>query len=166
MELLNQKLAVYAGSFDPITRGHLDIIRRAATVCDRLVVAIGLNPAKKTWFSVPKRIDLIRDATRELQNVSVDAYDGLLVDYCKKIHANLILRGLRSTTDFDFEMQLATLNRDLAPEIQTLFMPASPEFTAVSSSAVKEIAMFRHPVDHYVTPLVAAEIQNYLTHQA
>lgn len=133
---------VYAGSFDPITVGHLDIIRRASTVFDGVIVAVLNNKAKRPAFSVEERVNFIRRATEGMKGVSVDAFDGLLVDYLRKVDAQVILRGLRATRDFESETQTASLNRMLYPEAETMFMMTSPEYASVSSTAVREIASF------------------------
>lgn len=134
------KIAVYPGSFDPITNGHMDIIRRALRVFDKIVVAVANNPAKKPLFTVQERVDMIREAVGENPRVVVDAFDGLLVNYCKKVGARVIIRGLRALSDFEYEFQLALINRKLNREIDTIFMMTGFSWFYVNSSIVKEAA--------------------------
>lgn len=147
-------ICVYAGSFDPITLGHLDIIRRASAVYDGVIVAVLNNRAKRPAFSVEQRLEFIRSATRDIAGVSVDAFDGLLVDYLRKVGARVILRGLRATGDFESETQNAALNRRLYPQAETMFMMTSPEFACVSSTAVREIASFGGDISGLVPPQI------------
>lgn len=148
-------LAVYAGSFDPLTHGHMDLIRRAAALAKTLFVAVGNNPRKHYLFSIEDRTALLRDALSDLPNIEVQAFDGLLVNYCRQVGAGLIFRGLRAVADFEYEFQMGLANKDLAPEIETLFLLTNPETLFVSSSIVKEIAAGGYPVDRYV-PLPVA----------
>ena len=134
------KIAVYPGSFDPITNGHMDIIRRALRVFDKIVVAVANNPAKKPLFTMQERVDMIREAVGENPRVVVDAFDGLLVNYCKKVGARVIIRGLRALSDFEYEFQLALINRKLNREIDTIFMMTGFSWFYVNSSIVKEAA--------------------------
>lgn len=133
-------VCVYPGSFDPVTNGHLDIIHRAARICDRLIVAVGKNEVKKPAFSVEERIKLIRDSIEDLPQIEVTSFSGLLVDFLGRIGADTIIKGLRAVTDFEYEYQMALLNKNLNPEIETLFMMTSVNYSFLSSSAVKEIA--------------------------
>ena len=135
-----EKIAVYPGSFDPITNGHLDIIYRALEFVDRLVIAILVNPEKEAFFSVEERVELIRKEVQEDHRVQIDQFDGLLVEYAKKLQARIILRGLRAVTDFDYEFQMALMNRRLTPEIETVFMMPAENYSYLSSRLVKEIA--------------------------
>ena len=133
------KIAVYPGSFDPITNGHLDIIRRAAQMFDRVIVAVARNAEKEPLFSVKERVALVREAVKGLRNVSVDEFDGLLVNYARKKRATVVVRGLRAVSDFEFEFQLALMNRKLDPRIETIFLMTKDEYTFISSRQVKEI---------------------------
>ena len=142
--------AVYAGSFDPITLGHVDIVRRGATLFDRVVIAVGQNPAKRYTFDLQERIRIIQSALSELDNVEVDSFDGLLVDYCVEVGANVILRGLRAVTDFEFEFKIGLANMDMAPDIQTVFLLSEPRMLFVSSSLVREIASHGGDIQRYV----------------
>lgn len=147
-------ICVYAGSFDPITVGHLDIIRRASAVYDGVIVAVLNNRAKRPAFSVEQRLEFIRRATEGISGVSVDSFDGLLVDYLRKVGARVILRGLRAAGDFESETQTAALNRRLYPGAETMFMMTSPEFACVSSTAVREIASFGGDISGLVPPQI------------
>jgi len=136
------KIALYPGTFDPVTLGHLDIIRRAAGVCDKLVIGVLPNSAKRPWFSVEERIELIKKVTSDLDNVEVESFDGLTVDFGKKIGASVIVRGLRAITDFEYELQIAQINHKLNPDIDTIFFTTSVEYSYVSSSIAKEVASY------------------------
>jgi len=134
------RIAVYAGSFDPVTNGHVDLVRRATTLFDKVVLAVGANPNKKSFLSLETRIDVLRNVTDQIPNVQIDQFEGLLVDYCKKIGASAIVRGLRAVTDFEFEFQIGLANMDMAPGVQTVFLLSEPRNIFVSSSLVREIA--------------------------
>lgn len=143
-------IAIYPGSFDPITRGHLDIITRASKLYDRIIVVVSKNPTKKPLFSMEKRIAQIQLTTQHLKNVDVDSFDGLTVTYAKEHKANVLLRGLRVLSDFEKELQMAHTNKTLSEEIETVFLATSTEYGFLSSSLVKEIARFGGPIDHLV----------------
>lgn len=140
-----QKIAVFPGSFDPITKGHEDIIRRAAPLFDKIIVAIGQNQDKKVHFSLERRLEFLRFVFNSLQNVEIAQYAGLTVDYCRKIGAQYILRGLRTSADFEFERSIAQVNKKLYPDIETVFFLTLPEYTALNSSVVRDI--LRHGGD-------------------
>ncbi|WP_309121335.1 pantetheine-phosphate adenylyltransferase [Paenibacillus sp.] len=148
------KVAVYPGSFDPVTNGHLDIIRRAAKQFDRLIVAVLNNTSKKPLFSLDERMELLREVTADLPNVEVDGFRDLLVNYMTHKNAHVVVRGLRAVTDFENELQLASANHMLNPDVETFFMMTSPQYSFLSSSIVKEIAMFRGPVADLVPPSI------------
>lgn len=152
-------IAVYPGSFDPITLGHLDIIERGSRLFGRVIVAVLANPSKKPLFSVAQRVRQIRQATAHLPNVEVDSFDGLTVTYARQRQARVILRGLRVLSDFEYELQMAHTNRSLAPEIETVFLTTTTEYSFLSSSVVKEIARFGGSIDHLVPPSLVAEIE-------
>ncbi len=133
------KIAVYPGSFDPVTNGHLDVIERSARLFDRLIVAIASNPNKSALFSVEERLDMLREATSHLVNVSVDSFEGLTINYAKAKGAEVLVRGLRAISDFENEFLMALMNRKLDPSIETIFMMTSNKYTFLSSSAVKEV---------------------------
>ena len=155
-------IAIYPGSFDPITLGHLDIIERGSKLFDRVVVAVLRNPGKTPLFTVEQRLRQIRTATQHLPQVEVDSFDGLTVDYANLIGAKVLLRGLRVMSDFEKELQMAHTNKTLSKEIETVFLATSTEHGFLSSSIVKEIAKFNGSIDHLVPAHVAAEIyQSY-----
>jgi pantetheine-phosphate adenylyltransferase len=155
-------IAIYPGSFDPITLGHLDIIERGSKLFDRVVVAVLRNPGKTPLFTVEQRLRQIHTATQHLPHVEVDSFDGLTVDYANLIGAKVLLRGLRVMSDFEKELQMAHTNKTLSTEIETVFLATSTEHGFLSSSIVKEIARFNGSIDHLVPAHVAAEIyQSY-----
>jgi pantetheine-phosphate adenylyltransferase len=151
--------AAYPGTFDPITNGHHDIVRRAATIFDRVVVAIAANPGKTPLFSLTERIDLARKALAGLSNVEVKGYTGLTVDFARENGLDVILRGLRVVSDFEFEFQLANMSRHLSREIETVFLTPQEQFMFISSTLVREIALLGGDVSEFVHPLVAAELK-------
>lgn len=153
-----KKLAICPGSFDPITNGHLDIIRRGAKIFDDVVVVIFNNSSKKSLFTVEERIHLIKEATRDITNVSVDVSDDLLIDYAKEKEAFVILRGLRAVSDFEYEMQITSMNRRLAEDVETFFMMTNNQYSFLSSSIVKEVAKY----DGVVTGLVPEVVEEAL----
>jgi len=150
--------AVCPGSFDPITMGHLDIIERSASRVDRVVVAVLENLTKTSLFSVEERMDLIRRTTSHLDNVTVDRFQGLLVDFCHDRGLNVIVKGLRAVSDFEYELQMAQMNQRMG-DVETLFMSTSPEYSYLSSSLVKEVARFGGPLDGVVPDLVAEALR-------
>lgn len=150
--------AIYPGSFDPITNGHLDIITRAAAIFDELVVAIMVNPEKKSTFTVDERLEMIRESVQDLPNVTVDASTGLTVDYANRIGAKILIRGIRAVMDYEYEMQQATANMMLSPQIESVFLLSSPEHSFVSSSVVKNIVMNHGDVTYFVSPHVAQKL--------
>jgi pantetheine-phosphate adenylyltransferase len=133
--------AICPGSFDPVTLGHLDIVGRASRIYDQVIVGVLINQSKKGLFTVDERIDLLREATAEYGNISIDAFSGLLVDYCRRHDIPVIVKGLRAVSDFDYELQMAQMNRDLAA-VETLFMATNPLYSFLSSSLVKEVATY------------------------
>lgn len=146
--------AVYPGSFDPITLGHLDIARRAATIFDDLVIAVYDRPLKNLLFSIEQRVALVKEAIADIPNIRVDTYSGLTVEYAGQIGARVIVRGLRAATDFEHEFQMAHINHRLLPQVEVICLMASEEHTFLSSSAVKEIAALGGPVGDMVPPVV------------
>ncbi len=133
------KIAVFPGSFDPITKGHEDIIRRAIPLFDKIIVAIGQNQDKKVRFSIEKRLEFLKTVFKSYPSIEIEKYSGLTVDYCKKVGAKYILRGLRTSADFEFERSIAQVNKKLHPEIETVFFLTLPEYTALNSSVVRDI---------------------------
>ena len=152
------KIVVCPGSFDPLTNGHVDIITRASQIFDKVIVAVLHNPNKKPLFTMEEREEMIRVALADLKNVEVDAFSGLLVDYARQSGACAIVRGLRAVSDFEFELMQASVNRKLAPELETVYMMTSNDFSFLSSSVVKEVAAFRGDVSCMVPEIVAAKL--------
>ena len=152
-------IAIYPGSFDPITLGHLDIIERGCQLFERVIVVVLKNPNKTPLFSVHKRLEQIRRSTHHLKNVEVDSFDGLTVTYARMRNAGVLLRGLRVLSDFEKELQMAHTNKTLSDEIETVFLATSNEHSFLSSSLVKEIARFEGPIDHLVPQTVALDIR-------
>ncbi|MGG3466552.1 pantetheine-phosphate adenylyltransferase [Neobacillus pocheonensis] len=152
-------IAVCPGSFDPITYGHLDIIRRGAKVFDQVYVVVLNNLAKQPLFSVEERISLIREVTKDIPNVKVDVFSGLLMDYAKSVNANAILRGLRAVSDFEYEMQITSMNRVLNEDIETFFIMTNNQYSFLSSSIVKEVAKYNGKISELVPPIVEKELQ-------
>lgn len=144
--------AVYPGSFDPLTLGHLDIIRRSAGIVDELVVSVLHNSAKNSLFSTDERVSMIKEVTQDIPNVKVATFDGLLVDYVKEIDASLIIRGLRAVTDFEYELQLTQTNHILNPEVETIFLTTNLQYSYLSSTIVKEIASYGGDISQFVPP--------------
>lgn len=140
---------IYPGTFDPLTNGHIDIITRSLQFVDELIVAIGVNPNKKTMFSEEERQKLIRSSFAHFPHIKVTIFQGLLVDYAKETDANILIRGIRSVSDFEYEINLANINKVLAPNIETVFLPTSPELAVVSSSMVKEIAKYNGDISKF-----------------
>jgi pantetheine-phosphate adenylyltransferase len=153
------RIAVYPGSFDPVTLGHLDIIHRAARQFDRLIVSVLNNTSKSPLFSVEERVSLLKVVTKDLPNVEVDSFHDLLVRYMRSKQAQIIIRGIRSVTDFEYELQLASMNRKLDEGIDTIFMMTNPKFSYLSSSIVKEIARFHGDVQDLVPPVVETALR-------
>ena len=154
------KTAVYPGSFDPMTNGHLDIIKRAAKTFDKVYVAILTNSSKKPMFSMEQRIDWLRRATSDLKNVEIDSFSGLLVNYANEIGASIIIKGLRAVSDFEYEFQMALTNRNLSPNIETMFLMTNGKYSYLSSSIVKEIANLGGSLDGLVPDFMIEEIKN------
>ena len=157
-----EKLCVFPGSFDPVTIGHLDLIERSARLFDEVVVAVLHNPAKEGRFPVAKRIELLSKACAHIPNVRFEYFEGLLVEYMRSIGAKVVVRGLRNTKDFESECQMAQLNRQMAPEIETFFLATDPAHAPVSSSAVREIGMFGGDFTPYVPASIVADVAQVL----
>lgn len=154
---------VYPGSFDPITNGHLDIIVRAACICDKLIVAVGNNESKRPAFTVEERVEMIRASIGDREDIEVTSFTGLLADFAKKVGASAVIKGLRAMSDFEYEFQMALLNKKLEPELETLFMMTSVQYSFLSSSAVKEIARNGGCIDGLVPDCIRERIARKLT---
>lgn len=154
-----KSLAIYPGSFDPITNGHLDLIERSARLVDRLVVSILHNPKKSPLFSVEERLAMLRESVTPWSNVEVDSFEGLLVDYAAKRGANLIIRGIRAISDYDHEWQMALMNRRLRPEIETMFLMAGEAHSFISSHLVKEVLRLGGEISDLVPPVVEQHLK-------
>jgi pantetheine-phosphate adenylyltransferase len=151
--------AVYPGTFDPLTRGHEDLVRRASRLFDSIILAIAESRAKRTYFSIDERIDIAREVLTDVKNVQVVGFDGLLIDFVRKHNARVVLRGLRAVSDFEYEFQLAGMNRDLYPEMETMFLTPSEQNMFVSATLVREIATLGGDVSKFVHPSVVARFK-------
>jgi pantetheine-phosphate adenylyltransferase len=149
-----QGLAVYAGSFDPVTNGHIDLIERASKLFQSVIVALGVHPTRTPLFSVDERLALLREVIGTYANVRVASFDGLLIEYCRSVGARVIVRGLRAATDFEYELQIAHANADLMPDIDTIFLPTRTNYGFVSASLVRDIAVHGGDVSRYAPPVV------------
>ena len=156
------KCAVYPGSFDPVTLGHMDIIKRASSLFDRLIIAVLNNRAKTPLFSVEERVKMLEEVTKDLPNVEVKSFGGMTVDFARECGANALVRGLRAITDFEYEPQIAQLNRVMDPDIDTVFLTTNLKYAYLSSSSVKEVAAYGGDISHFVTPYVENEVHNKL----
>jgi pantetheine-phosphate adenylyltransferase len=161
---MQRRIGVYPGTFDPITNGHADIIRRALHIVDHLVLGVARNDAKGPLFSTDERVEIVRDEMQYLENggaerIEVRAFDTLLMHFAESVGASVIIRGLRAVSDFEYEFQMAGMNRHLYPDVETLFLTPSEQFTFVSATIVREIAKFGGDVSHFVHPLVADRIR-------
>jgi pantetheine-phosphate adenylyltransferase len=152
------RIAVYPGSFDPLTRGHEDLIRRSLTLADRLIVAVALNVGKQPLFTVEERLEMLRAGAGDDPRVSFQSFDGLLAEFAKKVGATIIVRGLRAVSDFEYEFQMALMNRQLHPSVETVFLVPAVDLTYLSSSLVREVARFGGDVRPMVHPVVATAL--------
>jgi len=159
------KIAIYPGSFDPVTSGHLNIIRRAAKIFDRLIVCVMVNGAKKTMFSLEERVELIRRVTRDLPNVEVDGSAELLADYARKIGSCVIVKGLRAGSDFEYEFQMALINRKINPDLDTMFLTAEHQYTYLSSSTVKELGQYNVDLSDFLPEEIIPDFQSRINTQ-
>ena len=156
----NEKIALYPGSFDPITNGHLDVLERASRMFDRVVIAVLNHPDKKSFLTANQRVELIKEVTKDMKNVSVDHFNGLTVEYAKKIGAKFLIRGLRAVTDFEYEVQLCQTNQVIAPDIDTVFLSTKPEHNFISSSIVKELSSYKTDISKFVPKSVVEYLQD------
>ena len=144
------KRAIYPGSFDPVTFGHIDMIERSAKMVDELIVAILTNSAKNPLFSVEERVSMLKEITGHIPNVKITSFQGLLIDYAREMDASIIIRGLRAVTDFEYELQIAQTNRIVNPQVDTMFLTTSLEYAYLSSTIVKEVASYGGDISHFV----------------
>ena len=156
------KKAVYPGSFDPVTYGHLDVIRRSAALVDELIVGVLQNNHKNPLFSLEERVKILLEVTKDMNNVRIESFTGLSIDFARKCEAQFLVRGLRAITDFDYELQMAQTNRIMAREIDTIFLTTSLEYAYLSSSTVKEVAFYGGDISQFVPPSVAEAISRKL----
>ncbi len=144
------KIAIYPGSFDPITNGHLDVLKTSAGIFDKVIIAVAKNSEKHAFLTVEERVNLIRESILHIKNVEVDTFDGLTIEYARKKSAQVLIRGLRAVSDFEYEMQLSQTNSALAPDIQTVFLITKPEYNFISSSTVREILLNKGDISKFV----------------
>ena len=156
------KTAIYPGSFDPVTVGHLDIIERSAKIFEKVIIGVLNNRQKSPLFTVEERVAMLKKVTSSFENVEVMAFSGLLVDFAKQQNANVIIRGLRAVTDFEYELQMSQTNRQICPEVDTLFLTASVEYSYVSSSTVRELALFGGDISQFVPKEIIPEIKKHI----
>lgn len=159
------KIAVYPGSFDPVTNGHLDIIRRAAQIFDKVIVAVSVNSQKKPLFTIEERMKLLKFVTKEIAHVEVSTFNGLLANFVEENHAKVIIKGLRAVSDFEYEFQMALMNKKLNPETETLFMMTSQEYSYLSSSIVKEVGQLGGSLEGLVPLEIVDVIKNKLNNK-
>ena len=160
------KTAIYPGSFDPVTLGHYDIIERSSKIFDKLIVGVLNNSAKSPLFSFEERVNMLKDVTSHFPNVEVQSFAGLLIDFVRSNDANVIVRGLRAITDFEYELQLAQMNRVIAPEIDTLFLTTNLKYAYLSSSMAKEVAMYGGDISSFLSPEIAEKVREKYAAQA
>lgn len=154
--------AVYPGSFDPVTYGHLDVIKRASVLFDEIIIGVLHNYRKSPLFSVEERVNILKEVTKDIPNITIKAFEGLSVDFVRECGAQVIVRGLRAITDFEYELQMAQTNRILEPKIDTMFLTTSLEYAYLSSTTVKEVALFGEDISKFVPPYVAEQIHKKL----
>ncbi len=157
--------AVYPGTFDPITRGHEDLVRRAARIFDQVTVAVAVSNAKKPYFTLDERVDMARQVLSDCPNVSVTAFSGLLMNFLQQQNARIILRGLRAASDFEYEFQMAGMNRSMYPDVETLFMTPNEKYMFVSATIVREIALLGGDADKFVHPCVTQRLRHKMAKQ-
>lgn len=156
----DKKIALYPGSFDPITNGHLDVLERASKMFDEVVIAVLRHPEKKSFLTVEKRVELIEEAIKDMKNVSVASFDGLTVEFARNIGAKFLIRGLRTITDFEYEVQLCQTNQVIAPDIDTVFLPTKPKHNFISSSIVRELSNHKTDISKFVPKNVVEYLQD------
>lgn len=154
-----QRIAVYAGTFDPVTNGHVDVINRALNMFDKIIIAVAVNPQKRPLFTIEERMDMIRDVFQDYKRVEIDTFTGLLVDYARRSGANIIIRGLRAVSDFDYEFQMALMNRRLSRNMETVFLMTGLRWIFISSTLIKEVASLGGSVEGVVPDVVARRLK-------
>ena len=159
---MSDRVAIYPGSFDPPTNGHIDIVERSARLFDRVVIGVGRNLSKKTLFDADQRVALMREACKSCRNVDVTTFDKLQVTFAKEVGATFIIRGIRALSDFEFEFEMGNMNRKLAPGIEMVYLMTAPDYLFLSASRVKELVAFGAPVDGLVPPNVAKALQSHM----
>lgn len=159
-ELMPKTVAVYPGSFDPVTLGHVDIIKRGCNMFDLVIAAVVDNPSKKSLFTVEERLDMLQHSLNDVSNLKLDSFNGLLVEYAERAKANIVVRGIRAITDFEYEMQMALMNKRLSNRFETLFLMPKEEYIYVSSGLVKEIAKLNGDVSKLVSPYVQEKLRD------
>jgi pantetheine-phosphate adenylyltransferase len=157
---MKTSVAIYPGSFDPVTNGHLDLIERGQKMFDRLIVAVLKNLEKEPLFTVAERVDMLREVTHRWDSVEIDVFEGLLVDYARKRNAGVILRGIRAISDYEYELQMALMNRKLEPGLETVFMLPAESYSYLSSKVVREIAQLGGPLTGFVPPVVEQRLRS------
>ena len=160
--MIKKQGAIYPGSFDPVTNGHLDVIQRAARIFDHVTVAVADNTSKKALFTIEERVELLKQVTQKIKNVSVEKFDALVIEYARRKRINVLIRGLRMTSDFDYEFQIALTNRRLAEDIETVFLMPSEHVSFVSSSILKEIASLNANISSFVPKVVERKLKERL----
>ncbi|OPJ56921.1 pantetheine-phosphate adenylyltransferase [Alkalithermobacter paradoxus] len=155
-----ERIAIYPGSFDPITNGHLDIIVRASKLFDKLIVGVLNNPNKKSLFNFEERFELLKQTTSNLENVKVDTFSGLLIDYCRENNISAIIRGLRAVSDFEYELQMSQMNHQLNSDVETIFLTTNTKYSFLSSSLVKEVAKFNGDISYLVPDVVLKKLND------
>lgn len=160
------RIAICPGSFDPVTKGHLDIIGRAAKLFDKIIVVVLFNPTKQTSFSLEERVALLRRAIGDRTNIEVDSYDGLLADYVKMKGASTIVKGLRAISDFEYEFQMALTNKQMNPDFETVFLTTSAQYLYFSSSVVKQIAQFNGDISEFIPDVIKEDVMKRLSREA
>ena len=150
--------AIYAGSFDPVTNGHLDIIKRAAAVFDKVIIGVLINKSKQPLFSIEERVDLIKEVTKDIPNVEILSFNGLLIDFSDRMKADVIVRGIRAVSDFEYELMMAQTNKQLKANIETMFFATSAEYSFVSSSMIRELAAFGGDITQFVPEEVSKRV--------
>jgi len=162
---MSEKIAIYPGTFDPITLGHLDIAQRASSLFDKVIITLAINSSKTPLFSKEERLDFMRDAVKDIPNVMVDSFEGMLIKFAEKMDASAVIRGLRAMSDFEFEFQLALMNRKQNQEIKTVFLMPHEKYTYLNSTIIREVARFGGDVSSFITPYVAEKLMNKFVKQ-